>query len=99
MKPLEEAYRARVQSCVLRITAERGALGEVELRKVLRIRGGQLRRLLVAPSDDGLDLLTLHLARVSQADIRTGAARLREQSGVQEVTISRKGASLTSAMP
>lgn len=93
LKPLEEAYRARVQSCVMRITAERGALAEVELKKLLRVRGGQVRRLLVAPADDGQDLLTLHLARVSQADMRIGADRLREQPGVQSVEVSRKGPS------
>jgi putative Mg2+ transporter-C (MgtC) family protein len=92
LKPLEEAYRARVQSCVIRITAERGALAEEALRKLLRVRGGQVRRLLVTPADEGLETLTMHLVRVSQADIRVGAARLREQPGVQDVTVSRKHA-------
>lgn len=90
LKPLEEAYRARVQSCVLHISAERGALDEDELRKVLGVRGGQLRRLLVTPTDDGLNRLTLHLARVSTVEIRTGAARLREQPGVQDVRVAER---------
>ncbi|WP_420138334.1 MgtC/SapB family protein [Sphingomonas sp.] len=98
LKPLEEAYRARVQSCVIRIRAERATLDEDELRKILRVRGGQMRRLLVTPAEDDLDLLTVHLARVSQADIRKGAAGLRELPGVQDVTVSRKGASLPDSL-
>jgi putative Mg2+ transporter-C (MgtC) family protein len=90
IKPLEEAYRARVQSCVLHIRAERGALSADELKNALRVRGGQIRRLLVSPADDDLEDTTVHLVRVSEADIRAGAKRLKEQPGVQDVRVKRK---------
>ncbi len=45
LKPVEEAYRARVQSCVLQMQSERGAVPPDELRKALRVRGGQLKRI------------------------------------------------------
>jgi putative Mg2+ transporter-C (MgtC) family protein len=93
LKPLEEAYRARVQSCVIRVVAERGALSEEQIRKLLRVRGGQVRRLLVTPVETDQAAWTLHLTRVSQADIRVGAGRLRMVPGVQSVEVSRKGRS------
>lgn len=94
LKPLEEAYRARVQSYTVRVTSERGTVAEAELRKVLRIRGGQIRRFVVTPDSEELETVTLHLVRVSQADIRAGAERLREQPGVQEVNVERKAPAL-----
>src|ERR1700754_2510609 len=42
IKPLEDAYRSRVQSAVLRVTAERGSLDPDHVKKLLGIRGGQL---------------------------------------------------------
>jgi putative Mg2+ transporter-C (MgtC) family protein len=90
IKPLEEAYRARVQSCVLHVRVERGALSADEVKGVLRVRGGQMRRLLVTPGSDDLDDMAIHLVRVSQADIRAGAKRLKEQPGVQDVRVKRK---------
>ncbi|MBW6530333.1 MgtC/SapB family protein [Sphingomonas sp. RRHST34] len=72
LKPLEEVYRARVQSCVIRAVAERGALSEKQIRKLLRVRGGQVRRMLVTPVQTDQAAWTLHLTRVSQADLRVG---------------------------
>jgi putative Mg2+ transporter-C (MgtC) family protein len=64
IKPLEDAYRSRVQSAVLRVTAERGSLDPDKLKKLLGIRGGQLRRIVTTPTEDDLEETRLHLARV-----------------------------------
>jgi putative Mg2+ transporter-C (MgtC) family protein len=90
IKPLEDAYRARVQSCVLHIKAERGAIQPDQLKKLLHVRGGQIRRVVVVPADEELEEVTVHLVRVSQADIRAGAERLREADGVNAVKVVRK---------
>lgn len=92
MKPLEEAYRARIQSCTFRMRSERGAVPFDQLKKALRVRGGQVKRIEVQSVEDDLEDTTILLVRVSQADIRAGAARLKEMPGVQNVKVSKKGA-------
>jgi putative Mg2+ transporter-C (MgtC) family protein len=89
LKPLEEAYRARVQSCVFHMVAEHGALSIEDLRDALGVRGAQIKRLVVQPADHDLEETTIELIRVSKADIRAGAARLRNEPGVQSVTVAR----------
>jgi putative Mg2+ transporter-C (MgtC) family protein len=89
LKPLEEAYRARIQSCVLTMRSEHDALDFDQIKKVLRVRGGQVKRVMVMPAENDLEDTTLYLARVSEADIRLGAARLREAPGVQTVRVVR----------
>jgi putative Mg2+ transporter-C (MgtC) family protein len=90
LKPLEEAYRARIQSCVFHMRSERAAIPFDELKKALRVRGGQVKRVEVTSAPDDLEDTTIYLVRVSQADIRAGAARLKEMPGVQSVKVSRK---------
>jgi putative Mg2+ transporter-C (MgtC) family protein len=90
LKPLEEAYRARIQSCVLHMIAEPGAIPFDDLKKALRVRGGQVRRVQVKPAPDEMEETTITLTRVSQADIQAGAARLKEAPGVHSVKVSRK---------
>lgn len=91
LKPLENAYRARVQSCVVRLRSERGAFDMDELKKMLRVRAGQIKRIVTLPGEDELEDTTVYLVRVSLADIRAGAKRLREAPGVQAVKVTRKG--------
>jgi putative Mg2+ transporter-C (MgtC) family protein len=93
LKPLEEAYRARVQSCVVHMRSERGAVPMDALRKALRVRGGQVKRVQVTPAPEDLEDTIIHLVRVSQADIRAGAAGLKEEPGVHSVRVSRKARS------
>jgi putative Mg2+ transporter-C (MgtC) family protein len=93
IKPIEEAYRARVQSCVFHMVAEHGALSLEDLREALGVRGAQINRLVVAPLDHELEETTIELIRVSKADIRAGAARLRNEPGVQSVNVRRKSSS------
>ncbi len=90
VKPLEDAYRARVQSCTLEIKAEREALSLDELKRMLGVRGGQIKRVMVSPLPDDLELSTVVLIRVSQNDIRAGAERLREAPGIHAVDIVRR---------
>jgi putative Mg2+ transporter-C (MgtC) family protein len=92
LKPLEDLYRARIQSCVLHMRSERGALPFDMIKKVLRVRGGQVKRLEILPAEDDLEDTTIHLVRVSEADIRAGAIHLKEQPGVHSVKVSRKEA-------
>jgi putative Mg2+ transporter-C (MgtC) family protein len=90
VKPLEEAYRARVQSVVLTVEAERGVISLDGVQKLLRVRGGQIKRISALPGADDLDTVTLHLVKVSQSDIRTSIARLKEEPGVHKVDAERK---------
>ena len=97
LKPLEEAYRARIQSCVVHLTTERGAISLDELKKVLDVRSGQVKRFHVTPLEEGLDDMVAYLTRVSQADIQSAAARLKETAGVVSVKVARKRSSSEAA--
>lgn len=97
IKPLEEAYRARIQSCVFYMRSERAAVSLEDLKKALRVRSGQVKRLQVTPAPDDLEDTMIYLVRVSQADIRVGAARLKETPGVQSVKVTRKASGLEEA--
>jgi len=90
LKPLEEAYRARVQSVVLTIEAERGVIELDAVQKLLGIRGGQIKRMSAQPGGHDRDLVTLHLVKVSERDIRECIARLKEEPGVHKVDAERK---------
>jgi putative Mg2+ transporter-C (MgtC) family protein len=90
VKPLEEAYRARIQSAVLKITSERGAFTIEELKKVLGVRGGQIRRVMTSSASEELDETTVTLVRVSQKDIGSGAERLREAPGIHSVDVIKR---------
>lgn len=90
VKPLEEAYRARVQSVVLTVHAERGVIDLNGVQKLLGVRGGQIKRISALPGPDDLDTVTLHLVKVSESDIRTSIARLKEEPGVHKVDAERK---------
>ena len=99
LKPIEEAYRARVQSCVLQMVAERGALSIDDLRQALGVRDAQIKRLAVTTVDHDLEETTVQLIRVSKADIRAGAARLRDEPGVQSVNVKRTQTEQSTAPP
>jgi putative Mg2+ transporter-C (MgtC) family protein len=93
LKPLEEAYHARNQSYVVSVIAEPSAVSDEDLNKLLRVRAGQIKRLTVRPADDELEETTVHLTRLSKADINAGSKRLKEEPGVQSVTVRRKSRS------
>lgn len=88
IKPLEDAYRARMQSVLVRVEADVGAPVEAELKRALGVRAGQLRKVRVVAAADGLQL-SARLVRVSPEVVDRGAARLRAQAGVRSVEIVR----------
>ena len=97
LKPLEEAYRARVQGAVLEIEATRGALAPDTLHKTLGLRGSQFRRVLVRAEGAEDERLTLALARVSASELDRIKARLQEAPGVARVSARRRRRDLPDA--
>jgi putative Mg2+ transporter-C (MgtC) family protein len=91
IKPLEEAYRSRNQSCQLRIDVENGSLTPELLREALGLRAGQIKRFLVeSRNPQSTDELVILLSKVSSHDIATFPEKLKELDGVREVTIMKK---------
>jgi putative Mg2+ transporter-C (MgtC) family protein len=91
IKPLEEAYRSRNQSCMLRIEVENNGLTPELLRETLTLRVGQVKRFLVESRDpNGMDRLSILLTKVSSRDIATYPEKLRELDGVRDVTIVKR---------
>jgi putative Mg2+ transporter-C (MgtC) family protein len=100
IKPLEEAYRSRNQSCQLKVEVDNGSLTPELLRSTLDLRAGQVKRFLVeSRNPDGTDALVILLSKVSSQDIATYPEKLKELDGVREVTIMKRakdqGANLT----
>ena len=91
IKPLEEAYRSRNQSCLLKIEVDNGGLTPELLRSALDLRIGQVKRFLVeSRNPDGSDHLVILLSKVSSQDIATYPEKLKELDGVREVTIVKR---------
>jgi putative Mg2+ transporter-C (MgtC) family protein len=100
IKPIEEAYRSRNQSCQLRVEVDNGSLTPELLREALDLRAGQIKRFLVERrNSEGTDDLVVVLSKVSSQDIAGYPEKLKELDGVREVTIMKKardqGANLT----
>jgi putative Mg2+ transporter-C (MgtC) family protein len=100
IKPLEEAYRSRNQSCMLKVEVENNGLTPELLRDTLSLRIGQVKRFLVESRDpQGVDQLSILLTKVSSQDIASYPEKLRELDGVREVSIVKRvsdnGANLT----
>ena len=86
VKPLEDIYRARNQSCNLEIKAEHGILTPELLKKTLHIRNGQLKRFMVQPSSKrGIDDLHVALTRVSPKDVHNFMEKLEGLQAVRGV--------------
>jgi putative Mg2+ transporter-C (MgtC) family protein len=92
IKPLEEAYRSRNQSCQLKIEVESGFLTPELLRETLKLRVSQVKRFLVENrGNEGTDDLLVLLNKVSSQDIASFSGMLNELDGVKSVTILKKG--------
>jgi putative Mg2+ transporter-C (MgtC) family protein len=92
IKPLEEAYRSRNQSCQLKIEVESGFLTPELLRETLELRVSQVKRFLVENrGNEGADDLLVLLNKVSSQDIASFSGMLNELDGVKSVTILKKG--------
>ncbi len=91
MKPLEEAYRSRNQTCQFKIEVDHGSLTPEILREALELRISQIKRFLVeSRNSEGTDELMILLSKVSSHDIATFPEKLKELDGVREVTIVKK---------
>jgi len=86
IKPIEEVYRARVQSCVLQAVTEREAIDADNVKKLLGLRANQIRRVVIV-DDDAVQRAQIALARVSNDDINKAVTRLRRAGGVHSVDI------------
>jgi putative Mg2+ transporter-C (MgtC) family protein len=89
VKPLEEAYRARNQSCKLFIEAESGCLTPDLVKNTLKIRAAQIKRFLATKGEHG-EQITVHLARVSKEDIAGFVDSLKKIDGVDRVSASKQ---------
>jgi putative Mg2+ transporter-C (MgtC) family protein len=88
VKPLEEAYRDRNQTCRLLIKTARGALTPEILKDALKVRNGQIKRFLARARDANVDDLTVILARVSSNDMASFIAKIKTISGVTKVHVA-----------
>ncbi|MBX9711338.1 MAG: MgtC/SapB family protein [Xanthobacteraceae bacterium] len=92
VKPLEEAYRARNQTCQFRISAEQGALTLDELRRALDVRVSQIKRFVVERrNEDGSEDLLVLLNKVSSQDIADFKVKLNELSAIRTVDLVKRG--------
>ncbi len=87
VKPLEEAYRDRNQTCRLAIETKRGALTPEILKDTLQVRRGQIKRFLAKARNTRVDDLTVILARVSSSDIAAFVEKIKGISGVTQVNV------------
>jgi putative Mg2+ transporter-C (MgtC) family protein len=85
IKPLEEAYRARNQSCRLKIEATNASLTPELLKQTLGIRTGQIKRFLASPNGANDEIVVL-LSKVSSHDIKSFVEKINELDGVSSVT-------------
>jgi putative Mg2+ transporter-C (MgtC) family protein len=92
IKPLEEAYRSRNQSCQLKVEVESGFLTPELLRETLQLRASQVKRFLVeSRGTQGTDDLLVLINKVSSQDIASFAGKLNELDGVKAVAIVKRG--------
>ena len=90
VKPLEEAYRARMQSCWLEVQADTGAIATDRLPKTLGLRAGQVRRIVSRHGiEDDFERVLVHITRVSKSDIKRAEESLRRLPGVSSVGVIR----------
>jgi putative Mg2+ transporter-C (MgtC) family protein len=88
VKPLEEMYRARNQSCRLVIETMHGGLTPELVKTTLGVRTGQIKWFVVNPKEgNGLDEVTLILSRVSSQDRQAIADKIQALPGVNQVSI------------
>ena len=91
IKPLEEAYRSRNQSCQLRVEVDHGGLTPEALKEALGLRTSQIKRFLVENRDqNGTDELSVLLSKVSSQDIAAYPQKLKELDGVRAVYVVRR---------
>ena len=97
VKPLEELYRARNQSCRLVIETTHGALTPDLVKKTLGVRSGQIKRFVVNPKEGtNVDEVTLILARVAPQEVQGIAEKIQALPSVNQVSIVTRAEDLAS---
>ncbi len=86
IKPLEEAYRARNQSCRLKIQAKHGVVTPDLITRTLDIRGGRIKRFLVR-NMSGNDEITLVIDKTPSRDVDKIAEKIRRLPKVERVSV------------
>ena len=89
IKPIEEAFRARNQSCCLKIEAVSATLTPELLKQTLGIRTAQIKRFLSSPNGSS-DEITVLLSKVSSHDIKNFVEKLGELDGVSSVNVTER---------
>ncbi|RTL51292.1 MAG: MgtC/SapB family protein [Bradyrhizobiaceae bacterium] len=93
VKPLEEAYRARNQTCQFRITAEQGGLTLDDIRQTLEVRPAQIKRFVIENrNEDGTEDILVLLTKVSSQDIAGFRGKLNDLTAVRTVDLLRRSA-------
>ncbi len=90
IKPVEEAYRRRVQTGTIEINAERDTVTLDNLKGLSRLRVGQLRRVVIRDQKDGSQCIIIQLTRVSSQEIEIALRRLRAAPGITSVDLTKK---------
>lgn len=90
LKPIEEAYRAKIQTGRFRIEASPNALTPETLKAALSVRTGQIKRFVVTPTEGGVDTIIVVLTKVSSHEIATFKTTLEELDGVSHVEVLSK---------
>jgi putative Mg2+ transporter-C (MgtC) family protein len=88
VKPLEQMYRDRNQSCRLVIEATHGSLTPDLVKQTVGVRTGQIKRFVVKPLEGAdIDEVTLILSRVATQDTQVIAEKLQSLPNVNQVSI------------
>jgi putative Mg2+ transporter-C (MgtC) family protein len=88
VKPLEQMYRDRNQSCRLVIEATHGSLTPDLVKQTVGVRTGQIKRFVVKPREGSdIDEVTVILSRVTSQDTQIIADKLQNLSNVSQVSI------------
>jgi hypothetical protein len=88
VKPLEQMYRDRNQSCRLVVEAAHGSLTPDLVKRTLGVRAGQIKRFVVKPGEAAdVDEVTVILTRVASQDTQGFAEKLQSLSNVNQVSI------------
>jgi putative Mg2+ transporter-C (MgtC) family protein len=88
VKPLEEIYRARNQSCRLVIETTHAALTPDLVKKTLGVRASQIKRFVVNPKEGtDIDEVTLILSRVTSQERQGIADKIQSLPNVSQVSV------------
>jgi len=92
VKPLEEAYRSRNQTCRLKIEAANNVLTPELIKQTLGIRAAQIKRFLVTTRETGsTEDVMIIVNKVSSREIAGLVAKLKALNGVSNVSIISRG--------